>query len=256
MMKTKRTLLMLCVLIWVLSAVLPISASSMTIQEEWEIEKNTYTNPETGFKALIADEVKCLSQEENDSLRESMKPLTQYGNIGCCIVEQNIVDDASDLARMQRNIRFKKEKYASILLILVPKRTNNEYTSSKGSVFLHCEGDLNRFFSQRKKEEICNSVYQDETKETVYSAAAEVLRQVNEHAAEKAPIERQRYFSYGLIALVLGLTFAITLSFLTDYNSSIHRSEDRDIIPSQKSHLEISKVRLISRNTLQQSKPE
>ena len=58
MMKTRRTLIMLCVLMWAILAVFPISAFSMTIQEQWDIEENTYTNPETGFKALIADEAK------------------------------------------------------------------------------------------------------------------------------------------------------------------------------------------------------
>lgn len=253
-MKTRRTLIMLCILMWAILAVFPISAFSMTIQEQWDIEENTYTNPETGFKALIADEAKCLSQEEKENLQDSMNPLTQYGNIGCCIIENDgLINKLYGEAREQRKARFKNEKNASILLIIVPKKTNGSYSDEKVYSYLHLEGKFNSFFSQIKREEICNSVDQDLTEKRVYSAAVEVFRQMNEHASEKAAVDSQRLFSYGLIALVLGLTFAIAISFLTRYNPSIHESEDADVVPSQNPHLEITRNHLVSRNTLQET---
>lgn len=253
MMKTKRVLCAVCALMFVLAVLFPITASSLSLKEEWDaqeaLEAYTYTNPETGFQARILDRYGLLSTEEKDRLLEEMKPLTEYGNIGFSSYESSGSGDdneADSQAKDAKNELFYEKSNRAVFVVgRIKEQDDSGIRVPARREALYCDGAFSKRINHKESEEILDDAEPLVENDQYYSAASKVFRQMTELAGEGVAHESFRYLSYSAISLVLGLIIAISFSFLTHFNPGIRKPEDVTYVPSQQSTLKITKNHLI-----------
>ena len=125
MMKIKRFLCIVCVLMFI-AALIPTTASSATASNDL-----TYTNPVTGYRAEIRDDLGLIKASKKRSLLDSMIPLTEFGHVGFCSTNQS-ASNALEQARSFRKNMFGMDS-GSVFVINMKERQLN--IQSYGTIY-------------------------------------------------------------------------------------------------------------------------
>ena len=211
MMKTKRVLCLSCVLLFVLMALLPIGASAAAARRTV-----IYTNPETGYRAEIRDNMNLLTDSERAQLLESMIPITEYGHIGFCSIKQS-TSNALEQAREIRKNMFGMDS-GSVFVINMNVRQIN----------IQSYGRIYQYITSSKAKSITDNVRRYATNRDYYSAASQAYSQMLTVIEGGVIAEPMRYLSYGGIALMIGMICALMIVFLTRFNLNIRNKITED----------------------------
>ena len=77
-----------------------------------------YKNEETSFAAVLEDNADLLSEEQEAAIAEEMKPLTAFGNIAVCLINDNPYEDTNDYAAARYEELFDSASGSLFLLDL------------------------------------------------------------------------------------------------------------------------------------------
>ena len=122
-----------------------------------------YQNPEKGYEVLIEDDADLLNAEEITTLAETMKPITQYGNVAFKSVSYNTWD-TDDFAENFYKSTFGND---SGTVFVIDMDNRNIYIYSKGAVY--------RLITKSYANTITDNVYRYASKKEYFNCANEAF---------------------------------------------------------------------------------
>lgn len=187
MMKALRKLFITVIaLIATLYAVIPVCADSMS-----------YEDPASGYRAVIEDDAGLI--EEPTAVLESMKPITEYGNVMLKTVDENNYT-AKDLAEKYLHSTFGKAS-ATIFLIDMDNR----------KLFIYSDGAIYRTITNSKAEVITDNIYRYASNEDYDSCAIKCFTQMETLLEGGKIAEPMHIIGIALIALLLGMIICFVI---------------------------------------------
>lgn len=196
-MKTKFfALCTALLLIFALGAASLTGAAAIT-----PIEEAQYTNPETGYDAVICDELDLLSNSEEAALIEDMKPLTDYGNVAYWTTDEytsNEIDQA-------RQARYSLFEYDSAVIFSVNMNVRK--------LTIQAYGDMLKSITPSVARSVTNNVKNYATNREYYECAKNAFEQMHQVLQGESIAEPMKYTSYAVIALMTGVIVALCVAF-------------------------------------------
>lgn len=186
-----------------LAAGLALLALSPAVRALAAPQKTVYTNPSTGYTAVIRDEADLLSASEEAQLLETMKPITQKGHVLFISNTDSYSGTTNAFAKSVLHDTFAFES-ATLFLVDMHKR----------QLYVFSYGDLWDVITNRKAETITDNVYRMASKGDYYSCAKKVFEQENALLRGARIAEPMRYITDALLALYASclITFLIVRS--------------------------------------------
>lgn len=175
----------------------------------------SYTDPETGYRAIIMDELGLLSGSERDKLIEDMKPLLRYGNIAFWTTDDYTSNEVKQ-AQQKRRALFDLES-ASILVINMEVRR----------ISIQSYGDMYDIITIGRANEITNYVRNYGTRGEYYELARIAFGQELQLMRGNEIARPMKHFSNACIALMTGLIVMFMSVF--KYASTFRRPDLREM---------------------------
>ena len=168
-----------------------------------EESKGTYkfTNEDTGFRAIILDDLRLLTEEERDHLLEDMEPITKYGNVAFWSTRESASNEVEQ-ARLKRRELFGLES-ATILVINMNLR----------KVSIQSYGALYDIITIDRANTITNNVRNLLTFGEYYSAANRAYSQIDALMKGEQIPQPMKYLSNLAIALIASLILMMNIVF-------------------------------------------
>ena len=157
-----------------------------------------YTNPETNYKVIYADDASLLNETEKNDLLEYMIKLTNFGNIAF----KTINDNPSTASIYASNYYHELFGSTSGTLFLIDM--DNRY------IYIFSDGDNYKIITNSKADIITDNVYKYASNQKYYSCARKAYEQVYTLLTGGKIAEGMRHYSNFIIAI----TLAFTINFL------------------------------------------
>lgn len=152
-----------------------------------------YTNPDTGYQAVLEDDAELLAQEERLALKELLEEITIYGNVAFKTIDDNYMSTES-YARSYYSDKFGT---ASGTLLLIDM--NNRI------IWIHSDGAVYKVITTAYANTITDNVYQYASDEAYYVCAREAFAQILSLLKGQKIAQPMKYISNGLLALLLAM---------------------------------------------------
>ena len=160
-----------------------------------------YANPDTGYRAVILDELGLMSDAEHDKLLEDMKAVTQYGNVAFWSTNEYTRQEVEQ-ARLKRRELFGLTS-GTIFVVNMNVR----------KISLQNYGFIESLLPSSKANTITNNVRNYATRGDYYGCASGAYRQVVTLMEGNRIAQPMKYLSNACIALMLGLMLMLLLVF-------------------------------------------
>ena len=166
-------------------------------------EGTTYINPETGYRAVLEDDIDLLTEEEETTLMETMEELTQYTNVAFWSTRAGWNQSSA--------IRNAENKHISLFGPLVNGIVFMIDMDAR-YMFLDTEGWIQGVIPKSTAEIITNNVRSAMSAGRYYEASDRVYKQVRAKINGEKIAEPMRYLSAVSIGIMGGLLFALYLT--------------------------------------------
>ena len=153
----------------------------------------SYTNPETGYKAFIDDGEDLLSDDEEEALLGEMIRVTEYGNVGFI----------SCYAAGTTTEAYAKEEYARL------------FGSSSGSILfidmanriiqIHSNGAMYKTVGRSEAEAITDNIYKHAANGNYYACASSCFSQIYSLMGGGRVAKPMKHITNALVAVTLAL---------------------------------------------------
>ena len=160
-------------------------------------EQTTYTNSETGYKAVIVDEAGLLTEGEKKSLLEDMTPVTDYGNALFYTIDRN-KGTTIYVGRDKLEELFGPSPNGTVFIIDMANRELSVYS----------DGAIYKTITRAKSSSIVSNVYRMATDKKYYECASEVFKEISASLKGAKIAEPMKLASNILLAIMLGLLIA------------------------------------------------
>ena len=128
----KMGVLIALVLVFVTFAVLVLGASKAVVRaEEEETYKASYTNPDTGYEAVIEDDAELIEESDYEALIDLMKQITPYGNVMLKTIDTNSIS-TEGYVRSLYNSRYGS---GSGTIFIIDMHNRNIWIHSNGAIY-------------------------------------------------------------------------------------------------------------------------
>ncbi len=154
---------------------------------------------EEGYKAIIEDDAKLLTEKEKDQLKDKMKDLTKYGNIIFKSILTNSTT-APAYARDYYHSKFQKES-GTVFLIDMDNRI----------IYIFSDGSNYNIINKRKAEIITDNIYQYASNKNYFDCAYNAFDQMETLLEGGKILEPMRHISNIVVSIVIAffITFII-----------------------------------------------
>lgn len=146
------------------------------------------------YQIVIQDEADLLTAEEENLLKQDMKPLSEFGHIAFVSVKTNALNSTKKLAEKYYR-EFFGDATGSLFLIDMQERY----------IYIFSDGDNYSIISKRRAEVITDNCYRLASKEQYYQCVNEAFSQMHELMLGRQIAQPMKYLSNALLALLLGL---------------------------------------------------
>ncbi len=164
---------------------------------------DTYTNPETGYRAVLLDDNDLLTEAEEAELMETMKKLTGYTNAAFwSTATAGSQSQAINNAEKKHISLF--GSYVNGIVFMIDMKARY--------MFLDTEGWIQGVIPKSTAQIITNNVRSAMTAGQYFSASQKVFRQVQSKIDGEKIAEPMRYLSAVSIGIMGGLLFALFLT--------------------------------------------
>lgn len=174
-----------------------------------------YINEQTKYEVLIEDDANLLTEQEILQLKESMKPLTEYGNVIFKTINTNPHTTAT-YASKYYDEKYKNES-GTLFLIDMDRRY----------VYIYSSGKNYKIITKDKANIITDNIYKYATNKQYYLCAINAFEQVNTLLDGGKILEPMRYISNILISIIIA--FFINF-FIALVNSKINVAKNKEIL--------------------------
>lgn len=162
-----------------------------------------YTNPETGYRAVIEDEIDLLTEEQEQDLLADMIPLTEYTNVAFWSTEKAGSQSEAEYNSTEKKFELFGEK-GNVVLCMI----DMEYRYMD----LGTWGMPERFIPSSTANSITDNVRSSLRNGMYYYAISSVFDQVKTKMEGGRIMEPMRYMSAIAIGIMSGLLFALLLT--------------------------------------------
>lgn len=162
-------------------------------------EGTVYTNPDTGYRVVVEDSADLLTEEERDSIAETMKEITAYGNVAFLTVNENY-SSAESLARSYYMDQFGTDS-GTLFLIDMDNR----------KIWIHSDGAVYRTVTTAYANTVTDNVYRYASREDYYQCSEEAFEQINALLKGQKIARPMKYISNVFLALILALLLNFAL---------------------------------------------
>lgn len=210
-----------CLLAAFFIALLPGRELLAAESQYWSWEESAgdlvYSNEETGYSAYIRDEEDLLSEEEEQSLAETMKAATDYGNVLFLSADGDNMDPEE----------FLETYYA-------------DWLSEDGTVFfvemsvrelrLENSGSIRRIITPSYSNTITDNVYRMASEGDYYGCANEAFSQCITLLEGGRIARPMKYICNALLALILALLINYAAVRISNRNHRITKKERDQLV--------------------------
>ncbi|MBQ6538971.1 MAG: TPM domain-containing protein [Bacilli bacterium] len=165
----------------------------------------SYTNEKTSYKALIIDEKDLLSEDEEKSLTDDLRPLTEKGHIA--FISTDCPGDTASCARSRYHELFNTDSGTIFLIDM-----ENRY------LYIFSDGANYKVITSSKAEIITDNVYRYASKEDYYECAHRAFYQMNTLLNGGKISEPMRHITNALLSLYIGFLVCFIFALVT-FNS-------------------------------------
>ncbi len=112
--------------------------------------EDIYTNPSTGYRAVIDDKAEIISEDDEffDQMTEKMQEITNYGNVSLATVSSGSFESTRDYARSILREEFGKDSSTVFLVDMVHRQ-----------IFVFSDGKILKTISQARGYIITDNIY-------------------------------------------------------------------------------------------------
>lgn len=190
----------------VLTAVLLLlTAMCLSASAEKTSDGVRYTDPDTGYRVVIIDELDLLTAAQESQLAEDMEPITQYGNAAFWTTDVRTLNEI-DTARLKRKELF---GYDSATIFCINMNVRKLTIQSYGAIYQSVNDSLAR--------SITDNVSRYATSKQYYECASNAFSQIHTVIAGEQIPEPMKVMSYVIISVMAGLVIAILAAFATRF---------------------------------------
>ena len=181
----------------------------------------SYTNTETGYRAVVEDDAFLLTEEEAGKLILVMQEITAYGNAAFKTIDENFTD-AESYARDYYQSRFGTDS-GTLFLIDMDNR----------NIWIHSDGAVYKIITTAYANTITDNVYRYASNEDYFDCANEAFGQILSLLKGQKIAQPMKYISNGLLAAIL----ALLLNFgLVSFFSRLKKPGKKENIPRRFSY--------------------
>lgn len=153
----------------------------------------SYTNTETGYRAVVEDDAFLLSGEEAQQLIVLLQEITAYGNVAFKTIDENFTDTES-FARSYYQSQFGTDS-GTLFLIDMDNR----------NIWIHSDGAVYKVITTAYANTITDNVYRYASNEDYFDCASEAFGQILSLLKGQKIAQPMKYISNGLLAAILAL---------------------------------------------------
>ena len=201
-----------CLLIVV--CILPLSLSVSFAARASQSDAQ-YTNPETGYQALIRDDSDLLTAQEEAALVQDMIPITDYGHIIFWSTDEYTFDEIEQ-AKDKRYHLYGNES-SGIFAVNMQVR----------KVTFQSDGTIYSMVSRSYARSITDNVSHYASSGDYYQCAAEAYAQVLTVLQGNRIAEPMKYISFVVIGLMLSFVLVVGIVFGKRFNPLVKRNDDK-----------------------------
>lgn len=208
MMKTKLVRLTVC-------AFLAIMLLSVLCGGAFAAQRDDaqYTNPQTGFQVLIRDDNDLLTAEQESSLVEVMKPITEYGDIIFWSTDEYTYNEIDQAKRMRYSLYGDESSGIFAINMRVRKVT------------FQSDGAIYSMVSRSYARSITDNVSGYASSGDYYRCAAEAYAQIHQVLQGNRIAEPMKYISFAVIGLMLAFVLVVGIVFSGGFNPLVKHNE-------------------------------
>lgn len=192
-----------------------------------EIDK---TNPETGYRVVVYDGAKLLSQTEIKQLSSEMMGITEYGNVAFVSTDENNYKDIMSYSTAVYEYMFGS---ASGTMLIIDMDTRE--------ISIYSDGALHRVVTDSYGYEITDNIYRYASKKDYYGCASEGFAEIYKLLNGEKIARPMKYACSALIALMLAFLF----NYLRiSASSKIQTTSARELLKGASKSLKYSQPRV------------
>ena len=188
------------------------SRPTKNVSRPAEISHDQVYEDVNGYTILIDDQAGLLTTEEVSSLKEKMKELVVYGNIGFVSVSSN----STSIERFAEQYyhRYFKTESGTIFVIDMDNRM----------IYIFSDGENYKYITKSKANSITDNIYRYATREEYYECASKAFHQIGTVLNGGKIAEPMRLVSNGFLAVTISLfiSFLYVLSVSKSSRASQH----------------------------------
>lgn len=203
MMKTKLSKLIALAL----CAAVLFCASAVTAFAESAADA-AYVNPETGYRVVIIDDIKLLTDTEKKDLAGDMKPLTQYGNVAFWATDENTTNEIEQ-TRLKRRELFDLNSGSVFAINMNP---------SVRKLTIQSYGDIENVINDSIARSITDNVKSYASDKQYYLCAKTAFSQMFRKLDGGTIPEPLKIAGYIVIAFMLGIIIVLAVAFSAHCN--------------------------------------
>lgn len=180
-----------------------------------------YQNVETGYEVRIEDDASLLSYDEISALADTMKPVTEYGNVAF----KSVASNASDTSTFAQS--FYKSNFGtdSGTVFVIDMDNRNIWIFSDGTVY--------RTITKSYANTITDNVYRYASDARYFDCANEAFQQIYTLLEGGRVMQPMKYISNALLAVII----ALLLNFAwICYFSRLKSPTSKEVLRSLESH--------------------
>lgn len=155
--------------------------------------KPAYTNPDTGYQAVIEDDAELLSEEERLALTEMLEEITAYGNVAFKTIDDNSMS-TENYARSYYKDMFGTAS-GTLFLIDMENRI----------IWIHSDGAVYKVITTAYANTITDNVYRYASDKEYFVCAQKAFEQILSLLKGQKIAQPMKYISNGLLAVLLAM---------------------------------------------------
>ena len=193
--------------------VFAFSARAKAAEGYWQ-----YSNPATGYQAIIIDNADYIAYVFEEKLLEEMKPITAYTNVVYITDEGNYRGTekySEDLCESIAHSLF--GAYENVVVY----DCDNEYD------YIYSQGAIQKTITSSRAYSITDNIYRLSAKEEYYKAAVKAFKQINSLFEGKLIAEPMKYVCIAIISILIA--FLINFSIVSK-KSKLKRVANAELI--------------------------
>lgn len=193
------------------ACILPLCLSVSAAQQS----DAQYTNPQTGYQALIRDDDDLLTDEEESALVQQMIPITDYGHIIFWSTSEYTFDEIEQA----KNKRYQLYGNDSSGILSINMQVRKVTFQSDGAIYTMVSSSYARSITDNVSGYASSGNY--------YQCAAEAYSQILTVLQGNRIAEPMKYISFVVIGLMLSFVLVVGIVFGKRVNPLIKKNDDK-----------------------------